>query len=819
MKKLCSLILGLILSTGLYAQTGIPSIRSLTNPSSLSSAASYMSSVPTSQLQMLGIDPSALSSVLGGVSTGSPTTTNTPKNNQNSTSANLSASGLTPDMIQQILMVQNMLSSQMNLDSIKEAGVNDYLLSNDTAIHKPSKYFGHDYFNSARIKLFERSTELKATDDYVLDAGDELNISVWGNAEYNDNAKIGKDGFISIPQVGRIYLRGQSFAAAKSLIRSRVSNFVNLSNSTLEISLNYSRSLTVNIVGEVYRPGTFEIPAINSVFNALNAAEGITDLGSVRNIEIRRGGKTVKTFDMYEFLLNPFIKDNFYLQEGDFIYVPTAKRIVQVEGNVRRPKYYELKDNENVADLLRYAGGLTANAFTASVQLKRYTNNKSEITDYNLDDILSGKTPVVLKDGDKLTIPQIPEDVDNYITIVGTVKLPGKYELKEGYRISDLIKISGGLLYNTYIERAYLIRQLDNLQTTIQPFSLQDIIINEGSPENVILKAYDRIEIFPKELFKEKFSVSIEGSVKTPVKMEYSEGMKLNDLIFYAGGLKNEAANNKIEISRVTNINETDGTSMPTRVVVLTAEIGPNLELDAATKAFELNPMDQVFVRKTFEFDLQQNVTINGEVKFPGVYPILRKDEKILDLILRAGGYTNFAAPDEATLYRKDSKIGIVILNLKDAMEDTASTANFILKEGDVITIPTTDQLVRIQGAIRYPDLDSLETIAGRYVPGKRAKWYVKKYGIGFSSRAKRKSTVALYPNGGADYTKFKFFYREFPQVKPGSLITVGYKPIKVEEEKPPREPINWNIVLPAIITSVASAASTTVLYFLLRGN
>lgn len=797
------------------AQT-VPSIKSLT-----SIAGSGLSSASSSQLQMLGLDPSMLTSLLSGASAA---TSSDPKTKPTTTQSSGSGSpqtatsaAMSTDMIGQILAIQQLISSQVNIDSIKNAGVNDYMLSSDTSLHKSSKYFGHDYFNSAKMKLFERSSELKAPDDYVLDAGDELTISVWGYAEYNENAKVGKDGYVSVPQVGRIYLRGQSFGAAKSLIKSRVSNFVNLNNSTIEISLNFTRNLTVNIVGEVYRPGTYEIPAINSVFNALNASEGITDIGSVRNIEVRRNGKTVKTFDLYDFLLNPNQKDNFYLQEGDYIYVPTAKRNVEISGTIRRPRYYELLDGEEIDDLIKFSGGLTANAFTTNIQLKRFNVNKVEISDLNLDDILSGKIPLSLKDGDKISIPEIPTEFDNFVTITGTIKLPGKYEIKEGFRISDLLKVSGGILYNTYIDRAYLYRQLDNLQTTVQSFSLKDIILNENDGENILLKRFDRIEIFPKELFKEKFMVSIEGSVKTPVKMEFSDGMTLNDLVFYAGGLKQEAANNKIEVSRVSIINEANGESSPTKIVVLTGEIGPNLEMDAATKSFQLNPMDQIFVRKTFEYDIQQNVTINGEVKYPGVYPILRKDEKILDLVLRAGGFTKYAAPEEATLFRNNAKIGTVILDLKMALQDTSTTANYIIKEGDIYTIPTTDQLVKIMGAIRYPDLDSLETVAGRYVPGKKAKWYIKKYGIGFAKRAKKKSTVSLFPNGSADYTKYRFLYREFPKVKPGSVINVAYKEAKVKPEKEPRKRLDWNIVLPIMISSIASAVSTTVLYITLR--
>lgn len=208
------------------------------------------------------------------------------------------------------------------------------------------------------MALFDKTTDLKAPDDYILDTNDELNISVWGFSNYNASVKVSPEGYISNPELGRIYVRGMSFGAVKGLIRSRLASFVNLSNSRLEVAVSYSRSISVNIVGEVSIPGTYRIPAINSVYNAINAAEGITPIGSVRNIEVRRSGKTIKKFDLYDFLMNGNVERDFFLQDGDFIYVPAASKIVAIDGSIRRPKQYELLPNENLPELVNIAGGL-----------------------------------------------------------------------------------------------------------------------------------------------------------------------------------------------------------------------------------------------------------------------------------------------------------------------------------------------------------------------------------------------------------------------------------------------------------------------------
>ncbi len=683
----------------------------------------------------------------------------------------------------------------------------------------PNFIFGHHYFNKNKLALFLRSLDSKAPDDYILDSGDELNISVWGYSDYNGTFKVKQDGYISIPEFGRIYLRGISIAGATDLIKKRIRQFINLKTSRVEVALNYSRTITINIVGSVREPGTYVIPAINSVYNALNAADGVSGMGSLRNIEVRRGGKTVKTFDLYEFLTTGKTEEEFFLKEGDFIYVPIAEKIVKIDGQVRRPMHYELLEDENLADLLKYAGGLMASAYTNVIQVKRFGDNKVEIMDVKLADLIMRNESFKLFEGDQIYIPKIPQDYHNFIEVEGSVRVPGRYEFIEGYRISDLIKLADGVLDNAYQDRAYITRTIEDLTTVIKPIELKDILANDKSPDNLLLKRYDKLEVFSKRDFLEKFSVSVAGSVLRPVVKEFSEGLTLNDMIFYAGGLKKEAANNKIEISRVKNIDEEEGDSEPTRVIVKTIYVDNNLEIDDQSKAFLLKPMDQIFVRKTYEFDEQNNVTLAGEVKYPGVYPILQKNERLLDLIERAGGLTPYAHTEAATLDRPDKRIGSVILDLKEAYKDPESRANYILKPNDIINVPSINQLVSLTGAIRYPEIDTFGAISGKYELGKRAKFYVKKYGAGFDKRAKKTSTVVLNPNGSAGYTKKFPWFGRYPQVGEGATVSIDYKEKKEKKEKLPRDPVNWNILLPSLITSVTAAASSITTVLLVTRN
>ncbi|HQV78274.1 MAG TPA: SLBB domain-containing protein [Chitinophagales bacterium] len=750
-----------------------------------------------SQLQLLGLDPNVIQKYL--------------KTKAESTQQE------TDNPIQGVL--QTILELKSRQDSFQSVLDNQQKTIEANNNVKPNEIFGHDFFGTGKLALFAKSSEAKAPDSYILDAGDEISIAVWGYADYNNKLKVSEDGFIQIPEFGRIYVKGLSFGAVKSQIGKRLATFINPANTKYEITLNYARTIDVNIVGEVKTPGTYQIPAINSVYNAINAANGITNIGSVRDIQIRRDGKTIKRLDVYEFLFNPLSQENFYLQKGDFIYVSTQNKLIKITGAVRRPAKYELLTPENLNELIKFAGGFAPDAYIKSVQITRTNGDQSKILNVNYEDILTNHSNVELKDGDEVTISTIPGGIENFVSISGTIRYPGKYELKEGFRISDIIKASGGIRLETYIDRAYIKRKMDDNTNVIQKFSLNNILLDENSADNLLLKKFDQIQLFSKDDFIEKFNVTIDGSVIKPTSMEYTNGLNLNDLLFYAGGLKKEAANSKIEISRVMNVDSSlDKKFIPQRIVVQTITIGPNLEIDDASKAFLLSPMDRIFVRKEYGFDEQMTVTIKGEVKYPGIYPILDKNEKVLDLIERAGGLTPYAFIKNAKLTRPENKLDKTIFQLKDAFNDSSSRANLILKNGDEIEIPTVNQLVSIQGAIRYPNLDSTQTINGKYVPGKSARWYIKHYGGGFKKGALKKSTMVIYPNRKVDYTRTFMGIKNYPTVDiEGATITVD---MKVKKPKPPKGPesaLNWNIILPSMIAAFTSIATTLTLIFVLK--
>jgi polysaccharide biosynthesis/export protein len=749
-----------------------------------------------SQLQLLGLDPATIQKYVQAQGEN--------KNSEGDSPAD---------------MLQMMLEMKAKQDAMQASLDEQQKLEEPNNDIKQNDIYGHNFFSSGKLALFEKSTEAKAPDSYILGVGDEISISVWGYADYNNKFTVTPDGYIQIPEFGRVYVNGMTFGAVKAQIGKRLATFINLNNTNYEITLNYSRTIDVNIVGEVNAPGTYQIPAINSVYNAINAANGITDIGSIRDIQVRRDGKTVKRFDVYEFLFNPLSVGSFFLQKGDFIYVPTQIKVVQVTGSVRREAKYELLRTEQLNELIKFAGGFAPDAYAKSIQIIRTNKDKAQIIDVNYEDILSGNSNFELLDGDIVSVPSIPEGAENFVNITGTVRYPGKYQLKEGFRISDVIKSAGGIKLETYLERAYIRRKLEDNTYINQKFSLSSILQDENSSENLLLQQADQIQLFSKEDFIERFKVSIDGSVMKPTVIDFTDGMTLNDLLFYAGGLKKEAANSKIEISRVMNISSAaESKFVPQHVVVKTIKLGSSLEMDEASKSFMLAPMDKIYVRKIYGFNEQMNVTINGEVMYPGIYPILDKNETVLELIERAGGLTPYAYLQGAKLTRTENQLPNTITELKEAFKDPKSRANMILKDGDLIEIPTVNQLISVKGAIRYPNIDTTQTVNGRFIPGKSARWYVKNYAGGFKKGALKKSTMVIYPNRKVDYTRSFIGIKNYPTVdNEGALITVEMKNKPPKPPKGPEARLNWNIVLPSLIAAVTSIATTLTLIFVLK--
>lgn len=655
--------------------------------------------------------------------------------------------------------------------------------------------FGHSFFKNNNIKFYDKANQVKAPDNYVLGVGDELSISIWGYSDFNDVFKIDQNGAINPKLVGRIYLNGLAFRDAKLLIANKFRGAYDLNNSQIDVTLSYSKIITVNVVGEVNNPGSYTVPSINTAFNILATVGGIRSIGSVRQIYLRRGGKTIKTLDVYKYLMNPDSKEDFFLENNDYILVPSSGRVVKINGQVKRPLEYELIEQENLKSLIEFAGGFEAGAYRKRIQVKRFLNNQETIIDVDYDSLITAKKDFELSGGDEVLVRKVPIGYSNFVELTGSVKLPGNYELKQGDKITDVINRAEGLLEDVFDNRAYVIRLNTDLSKHYIPFSLKEVMANPSSSSNIKLQNLDVIKIFSKSYFKDELRFSVIGAVRTPGEYNYGDGLMLKDALYLAGGLRKDAAYNRIEVSRAVDFVSSSGVLVPIRTIVKTIEIGDDLKLDKSSEVFVIQPYDQIMVRTEPNFELQKNIVLMGEVMYPGVYTILNKNEKLSSIINRAGGLTPYAFPEGATLKRTEFNEGYLFFKLQQVLRDTSSKYNYVAKSGDTLIVPKIDQLVQLSGAINYPNIVVLGQISAPYSKGKSAKFYVKNFGLGFDDNADKRKTYVLESGGYVHRTKRFLFMNFYPKVTLGSSVIVPPKIIK-EKDKKKSEPINWNKVI-----------------------
>jgi polysaccharide biosynthesis/export protein len=658
-----------------------------------------------------------------------------------------------------------------------------------------STIYGQEIFRKGSIKVFDNSTDAKAPSNYIIGIGDELGISVFGYSYYNEILKVDSRGAINPNQMGPIFIKGLTFERAKSLVRSKMSQFFDLSNNKLEITLAYSRSITVNIVGEVVKPGSYKLPATNTAFNALILASGPSDIGTLRNIQIRRDGKVIKTLDVYAFLTDPNSKQDFYLEDNDYIVVPSINKLVKLSGEVNRSTQYELIEKDGLTNLLKYAGGLKPNAYKEKVQIIRRSAVGSNLIDVNLDSLMKVGKDFALMNGDEILVKNTNNEVLNKITIKGAVNFEGDFNLSKNDKVSDLIKKAGGLKAESNINNAYIVRTKQDQTKEYIRLNLKEVIDNSNSNQNIKLQPQDVLTVYSNRDNLDSFKVQVFGSVKKEGVYNYIPGMTLGDALFNAGGLKIEAENLKIEIARLNYFsdNYTDGQDV--RVIVEKIKLSANnFNLTETEAQLILQPFDQIFVRAVPNFELQQNVTLRGEVKYPGVYTLLNKDERIDDLIRRAGGLTKFAFPESATLYRPGLTGGYIVMKLKSAMASQTNRYNYVLKAGDTLTIPTVSDYVTIKGTtVEYLTILNKEQVNAPFVEGRRAKFYINEFGNGFTKDSWRKKTYVIQPNAKVNRTKDFIVFKKYPKVTKGSTIYVVEKIKKAEELTKEKEPFDWN--------------------------
>jgi protein involved in polysaccharide export with SLBB domain len=704
-----------------------------------------------------------------------------------------------------------------------------------------AKIWGQQFFRDQSISLFTRSRDIKAFDSYLLDIGDEVIVNVWGQAEYSCNSTIDTDGYIDLSGAGlsmpRLYIKGMQFGAARQSIVARLSNHMRIDKSQYAVTLNYSRDITVNITGEVFNPGSYTIPAINTAFNALVASEGPSQIGSVRKIQVASVGKPARTLDVYKFITNPTAVDEFFLRNNDYIFVPLAERVVKIEGAIKRPFFYELIEGENLVKLLYYAGGLQPDAYRMNVQIKRYINDEERLIDVNLKEVLANKTDFELINGDIINISPIKQAYANYVKIVGAVKLPGEYELSPNTRVGDVMTKSG-IIYSAVMDKVYIKRLRQDLSLEYIAISAFQIINNPSDSANILLRPLDEIEVKYKADFIDKFNIGVFGAVRKEGTYEYSLNLTLADVLYVSNGIKSEAASSYIEISRLAR--EKDSSY----IVVQQFEIGADLLVKGADK-FTLEPYDQIFVRQAKAFELPMNVSIEGEVRYPGVYTITTRTETVSDLIARAGGTTEVAFLEGATLQRPVD--GFVLLDLRDIVlkQNKKSPFNYLLKRGDAIIVPKVKDLVSIAGRVRHPfirdnseiaeiqleldlkrattELEREEIIAKNKIfikksplrvnvpfhKSKNAKYYVFKYGAGIDrvNGGRRRLIFVRYSNGLVRKTRNFGIFKIYPKVERGAMVFVEPKTKKPKEYRE-RKQFDWNNTVQSAIAQLTAAAT-----------
>lgn len=663
--------------------------------------------------------------------------------------------------------------------------------------------FGRAIFNGEQS--FEPNLNIATPDNYMLGPGDEVLIDVWGDAEVNYTRTISPEGTINIPRVGPITLSGYTVKEANVRIKrslARIYAGINSGSTSVKLTLGDIRSIQVNILGEVTKPGIYTLPSLASLFHALNAAGGINEIGSLRDIKVIRSGEVVVEGDLYDFLITGDSKMDVSLRDGDMIHVAPLKGTVLIAGRVRRPMRYETKPGETIADLIAMAGGFTSTANRESVfvdRLREGSNHKVftvKAEDFDTFEVLGN---------DRITVDgSINDRYNNRVTIEGAVYHEGDYAISSQLStIRELIEAAGGLRDNAFLNRAIIYREKPDWTSEMVSVDLDGLM--KGTAADIALRNNDRFVVSAIDSIRQEQTVSVYGAVGETGEYPYAENMTIEDLLIMAGGLKEEASTVNVSVSR--RIKDSKSTELSKDLLeTFTVEIDPDLKVEGGSN-FKLQPFDQVFVRRSPVYITQSRVTVNGEVVFAGDYSLSYRGMRLVDAITEAGGITPEAYVKGAYLMRKytteeqikneaierimaqqrmqnigqldeeDKKTTDTLsmdmlaeafadtytvgIDLEKALADPTSDYNIVLRDGDVITIPLLNSTVQILGAINYPNSVS-------YRKGMTVKQYIKMAG-GYAQNARKSKPIIVYMNGMVDTGNNAV-------IEPGCQVIVPYK-------------------------------------------
>lgn len=653
-----------------------------------------------------------------------------------------------------------------------------------------SRIFGATLFRRDKV-TFTPSLNIATPENYKLGPGDQLIIDIWGAAEQTYELNVSPEGTISIANLGPIYVNGMTIEDARDRIKSELSRIYSglggesgkAIDTHARISLGNIRSINVTVLGEARYPGTYTLPSLATVFNALYSAGGPDSTGTFRDIEVIRGDSIVARLDIYDFLVYGSQEGNIRLRSQDIIKIDPYISRIKLEGRTKRTGIFELKKGETIQDLLTYAGGFAAGAYTKRIKVVGNTETQKIIRDIKYPQ----QSDFQLHNGDSLYVGKVLDRFANRVEIQGAVFREGGYELRDTTTVYSLIQRAEGIRDDAFLNRGLIYREQDDLTTEVISFNVREVISNPEESD-IPLQRNDIVQISSIFDLRGNYTISVVGAVQDPGSFPFVDNMTLEDVILQADGFKESAAPYRIEVSR--RISEDDSMYVPREIAELFQfTVDENLEIGNKAEDFILKPFDKVFIRSSPSYVEQKQVTIKGEVLFPGEYTIDQQDMRISDLIQRAGGLTEYAYPAGGNLTRKvEQKVDTTFLNIQEDSEggslqqtDTKvgirlghilqnpnSEYDLILREGDVLEIPKELQTVQLAGEVLYP-------ISVRYQENLSFEDYIRAAG-GASDRGRPKDAYIVYANGEVDRARRYLFFRDYPEVRPGATIYVPRK-------------------------------------------
>ncbi|MDD4193544.1 MAG: SLBB domain-containing protein, partial [Mangrovibacterium sp.] len=678
------------------------------------------------------------------------------------------------------------------------------------------KIFGVHIFNRENLS-FEPAVNVPVPADYVLGIGDEIALEVWGASQQSDLLEIGNNGAVNISGIGPVKVAGLNYTTARDLIINRLTAIYSDMGGAhpgtfADVTVNHPRAIKVNVIGEAIAPGTYTLPAAASAFNALYLSGGPNENGSFREIRVMRDNRLFATIDVYDYLIHANTSANVSLRNQDILFIPTYHKRVETAGAFKRKAVFELKEDENLADLLNYCGGLNEKAAASRLLLTRFNNEQYQLID--VDQSQYGSFP--LKNGDRIRAGEVIDRFENRLTIEGAVFRPGSYALDQDMTLSALIKKAGGLREDYFSGRGMIIRLDNQLYPTTIPFNVDEVM--QGT-NDLPLQREDQVILSDIFSMGEKKTVRISGEVIRPGHCDFHRNMTMKDLIFLSGGMTEAASESYVEVARRNSYGEA-GQINSKMAALFQFNIDRQLKLDIQDAEFKLAPFDQVYIRKAPSYGVQKTVSVRGEVKFPGEYSISSKEERISDLVKRAGGVTPSAFVEGAKLRRtldqqlKDQKEIIknmkksidntirvdttqmnarLELRLKSILENPGSSYDYFLREGDEVFVPMKTEEIWVNGEVLNP-------IGLAWEKGRGLGYYINRSG-GFSPNAKKSKAYVMYSNGTTQVTRGMIF-RHYPDIKPGSQIIIPSKP-----ERRPNSTGNW-LAITSAVSSLAIAAA-----------